>query len=222
MTDLSNEALDALQADLMKDHAAMCRLARANPDEMQSAASKAADVLTALRQQLAAAETAALERAADIFHDEQIEIWSDEILMDMALADHIRIETFEDKVAAKDLVQGNLKTIADAIRALITPEGASAPEAVKAEARREAVKVKPLVWKGEEAKSYRQSNCILGQYQVSWLGEFECWQLSRPHKQGVAWKDGFSRHDSRTLAMAAAQADYEARILAALAEKGGE
>lgn len=79
-----------------------------------------------------------------------------------------------------------------------------------------APQVKALVWEEQAGKSYRQANCALGQYQVSWLVEFECWQLSRPPKQGRQWKDGFSRHSHKDEAKAAAQADYEARILAAL------
>ena len=75
--------------------------------------------------------------------------------------------------------------------------------------------VKPLVWESSRT-SYEQSNCIFGQYQISWLAEFECWQLSAPNKPLVEWKDSFSRHDKREAAKAAAQADYESRIRAAL------
>lgn len=85
----------------------------------------------------------------------------------------------------------------------------------EAEAR-PAVRVKPLVWEEHDGKSYRQANCVLGQYQVAWLGEFECWQLSRPKKAEQEWKEAFSRHSNKDDAKAAAQADYEARILAAV------
>lgn len=81
------------------------------------------------------------------------------------------------------------------------------------------VTVKPLVWEEEAGRSYRQANCIFGQYQISWLVEFECWQLSRPHMAGREWRDGFSRHSSKDDAKAAAQADYEDRILSALEVK---
>jgi len=77
------------------------------------------------------------------------------------------------------------------------------------------VRVKSLEWESSET-SYTQANCVLGQYQITFLGEFECWQLSAPPKRGTYWKDGFSRHASKSAAKAAAQADYERRILAAL------
>lgn len=82
--------------------------------------------------------------------------------------------------------------------------------------------VRALEWSPSKT-SYTQANCVLGQYQITFLSEFECWQLSAPHKQGTDWKDGFTRHASKSAAKAAAQADYERRILAALSsteEKG--
>jgi len=81
---------------------------------------------------------------------------------------------------------------------------------------RQRVTVKPLVWEEQDGKSYRQANCVLGQYQVSFLCEFECWQLSRFVRSGQVWKETFSRHSNKDAAKAAAQADYEARILAAI------
>ena len=78
------------------------------------------------------------------------------------------------------------------------------------------VGVKPLVWEETEGKSYRQANCSIGQYQISWLVEFECWQLAMPPKAGQAWRGNFSHYPHKDAAKAAAQADYEARILAAL------
>ena len=75
--------------------------------------------------------------------------------------------------------------------------------------------VRALEWRPSKT-SYTQANCVLGQYQITFLGEFECWHLSAPHKQGTDWKDGFTRHASKSAAKAAAQADYERRILAAL------
>lgn len=81
---------------------------------------------------------------------------------------------------------------------------------------RQRVTVKPLVWEEQDGKSYRQANCVLGQYQVRFLCEFECWQLSRFVRSGQVWKETFSRHSNKDAAKAAAQADYEARILAAL------
>lgn len=80
-----------------------------------------------------------------------------------------------------------------------------------------SVAVKALEW-GEfstELKRHFQSNTILGQYQIAYLGEFECWQLYSPQKSAT-WKENFSRHKSSEEAKAAAQADYEARIRSAL------
>lgn len=75
--------------------------------------------------------------------------------------------------------------------------------------------VRALEWEPSKT-SYTQANCVLGQYQISFLSEFECWQLSAPPKRGTYWKDGFSRHASKSAAKAAAQAHYERRILSAL------
>jgi hypothetical protein len=78
------------------------------------------------------------------------------------------------------------------------------------------VGVKKLDWQDAKDRGYSQADCELGQYQVGWLGEFECWQCSRPHRRGLDWKDNFSRHASKDEAKAAAQLDYERRIRSAL------
>ncbi len=80
-----------------------------------------------------------------------------------------------------------------------------------------SVAVKALEWDefSTELKRHFQSNAILGQYQISYLGEFECWQLYSPQKSST-WKENFSRHTSSDEAKAAGQADYEARIRSAL------
>lgn len=77
------------------------------------------------------------------------------------------------------------------------------------------VAVKPLEWEDRDGVSYLQANCVFGQYQVSWLSEFECWQLYTP-KSDSAWRDCFTRHSHKEAAKAAAQADYDARIRSAL------
>lgn len=79
------------------------------------------------------------------------------------------------------------------------------------------VKVKALEWDefSTTARRHFQSNTILGQFQVSYLGEFECWQLYSPQKS-TSWKENFSRHASSEAAKAAAQQDYETRILSTL------
>lgn len=83
-------------------------------------------------------------------------------------------------------------------------------------------KVKALGWEDATDRGYSQANCALGQYQVIWLGEFECWQCGRPHRDGLDWKDNFSRHPSKDDAKAAAQADFERRILSALVSSPGK
>lgn len=81
-----------------------------------------------------------------------------------------------------------------------------------------SVAVKALEWDefSTELKRHFQSNTILGQYQIAYLGEFECWQLYSPQKSST-WKENFSRHKSSDEAKAGAQADYESRIRSALA-----
>lgn len=83
-------------------------------------------------------------------------------------------------------------------------------------------KVKALEWEDATDRGYSQANCALGQYQVTWLGEFECWQCGRPHRAGIDWKDNFSRHPTKDEAKAAAQSDYENRILSALISSPGK
>lgn len=80
-----------------------------------------------------------------------------------------------------------------------------------------AVKVKPLKFDElrTEARRYFQCNTVIGQYQISYLGEFECWQLYSPQKSQT-WKECFSRYHTSDEAKSAAQADYERRILSAL------
>lgn len=103
--------------------------------------------------------------------------------------------------------------------ALATP----APDAVQEAARvpeiaalAGAVAVKPLAWEASAKSGYEQANCNLGQYQIMWLGEFECWQLFCPARHGQRWDTCFTRFARKDDAKAAAQADYEARIRAAL------
>lgn len=81
------------------------------------------------------------------------------------------------------------------------------------------VKIKPLVWTDAKDRGYSQANCALGQYQVSWLGEFECWQCCRPHRAGNNWYQNFSQHPSKDDAKAAAQQDFASRIRSCLLDK---
>lgn len=87
------------------------------------------------------------------------------------------------------------------------------------EAQLAGARVKALEWETFEGRSYVQANCVLGQYQVSYLREFETWQMHRPAVAGTEWKENFSRHATKDDAKAAAQADYERRILSALSVK---
>lgn len=86
--------------------------------------------------------------------------------------------------------------------------------AVKAEPA--SVRVKPLVWVERDGSSYRQANSAFGQYQISWLMEFEIWQLFMPVRYGDDFRKCFLSHSTLDAAKAAAQADYEARILSAI------
>lgn len=75
-------------------------------------------------------------------------------------------------------------------------------------------RVKPLVWEGQPADCYMQANTMLGSYNVGVEYGDEWYCSFDPHGGGSinvrSWLDGAH------LAQAAAQADYEARILTAL------
>jgi len=79
------------------------------------------------------------------------------------------------------------------------------------------ITVKPLEWDefSTEFNRHFQSNTILGQFQICYLGEFECWQLYSPQKS-ASWKENFSRHSTSDAAKVSAQAGYESRILSAI------
>ena len=76
-------------------------------------------------------------------------------------------------------------------------------------------RVKPLVWSGSESDCYMQATTIIGQHCIGvmndgWYAEFEAHSERKPFSLGWYYK-------TAEAAKAAAQADYEARILAALA-----
>lgn len=140
MTDLSKEALDALDRDAEIISSMINAGERIPWSTDTSMLDRQRAVITALRQQLAAAETAALERAA-AWHDGE----RDRIISELS------DPRFDGKESLYLDAAADHETAADAIRNMITPEGAPALEAEKTEAERDAaqtgaVKVKPLVW----------------------------------------------------------------------------
>lgn len=90
----------------------------------------------------------------------------------------------------------------------------AALDAIKAQVRREARKVKPLAW--ERLKGIQtdfKAKCILGTYLVECFddgdGDYYVWALEWGKIEGP-------KMESAEAAKAAAQADYERRILSAL------
>ena len=134
MTDMSNEALDALLARLLWPSYWKAAIAK-HHQKVDDAPFEAVNTMRALRQQLAAAEAAALERAATWCTDEA-DACDDAAKWGGA-------KRYVDNCKAASFA---LRNASSKIRSLITPEAASALEAVKTQARKEAVKVKPLVW----------------------------------------------------------------------------
>lgn len=76
-----------------------------------------ADARAALDRLLAEARAQAWKEAADMFHTEQVRIWAQEILEGLALANVLRVETYDEKVDAFSAVQKELFSIGAAIRA---------------------------------------------------------------------------------------------------------
>ena len=70
-------------------------------------------------------------------------------------------------------------------------------------------KVKPLVWVKWKATEIYSADSIFGEYRISLSPVSGLWDAGIP---GI----GFSTNDTLELAQAAAQADYDARIIAAL------
>lgn len=94
----------------------------------------------------------------------------------------------------------------DALRAL--PPAQEAAPALARESAAPAVKVKPLVW--ECPYGFETAQTPWGRYGVSQWEDGWIW----------GWNGDVTRAESEDAAKAAAQADYESRILAAL--EGGE
>lgn len=54
-------------------------------------------------------------KAAGMFHEDQVRVWTDEVLTDLALSDVLVVETYEDKLTAADQVRDGFNNARDAI-----------------------------------------------------------------------------------------------------------
>lgn len=68
---------------------------------------------------LAQARADGMREAAEMFHEEQVQIWSQEILEGLAMADLFTPSTYDDKIDAHRIVQRELTDIAATILAAI-------------------------------------------------------------------------------------------------------
>ncbi|KHQ52369.1 hypothetical protein [Mameliella alba] len=80
---------------------------------------EAADRIEALEAQLAEARADGMREAAGMFHEEQVQIWSQEILEGLAMADLFSPSTYDDKIDAARIVQKELTDIAATILSAI-------------------------------------------------------------------------------------------------------
>lgn len=163
-----------------------------------------------------AAVAAALEKAAGVFHEEQVQNWSQEILEGLAMADLFTPSTYDDKIDAHRIVQGELTDIADAIRALIPTTAADA----LAEVRREARAVKPLVFRAEKGKALAAQSSV-GLY-VIYKCEGRLAGKFNPCLNGakVSTSDAYGVCASVSEAIELCNADHDARIHSALKGDG--
>lgn len=65
--------------------------------------------------------TAGMRRAAEMFHEEQIRVWGQDIIEGLGFADVLKIESYDDNIAAHEMVEAGLCRIRDAILAAIPP-----------------------------------------------------------------------------------------------------
>jgi hypothetical protein len=96
---------------------------------------------------------AAIEAAAGLFHDEQMTIWSSEIMADMALDAGVQPADYDGVVDCYRAIRETLTEIGNAIRALPTPGDLRAALAAM---------VKPLVWEDVPEICTRQKASALG------------------------------------------------------------
>ena len=93
-----------------------------------------------------AAVALALEEAAE--NKEQLEIWAHEILVGLAFADVLKIDSYNDKIEAHDMVGRGLVEV---IRALAPADGLAAVEALRVEARENAMQALASMGQAQEA-----------------------------------------------------------------------
>ena len=80
---------------------------------------RSGQLITAAERDAAVQAAVEVERAqiADIFHPEQLTVWSSEILGDLSIDGSLNIQDYGAKVSAYDIVARHLQVIAAAIRA---------------------------------------------------------------------------------------------------------
>ena len=117
---LKDAAPDLARAllDTRAEHAAS--LIRINAEAVEAVAQARADAQAAV--------ALALEEAAE--NKEQLEIWAHEILAGLAFADVLKIDSYNDKIEAHDMVGRGLVEV---IRALAPADGLAAVDALRAE-----------------------------------------------------------------------------------------
>ena len=127
---------------------------------------------------------------------------------------------YEDAAKICESELPNADWIADGLRCSIPDDAQSTLDAIKARVRREARRVKPLAW--ERLKGIQtdfKAKCILGTYLVECFddgdGDYYVWALEWGKIEGP-------KMESAEAAKAAAQADYERRILSTLMDTEGE
>jgi hypothetical protein len=129
--DLARALLDA-----RAEHAAS--LIRINAEAVEAVAQARADAQAAV--------ALALEEAAE--NKEQLEIWAHEILVGLAFADVLKIDSYNDKIEAHDMVG---RRLVEVIRALAPADGLAAVEALRVEARENAMQALASMGQAQEA-----------------------------------------------------------------------
>ena len=120
MAEAARALLDARAelAEARAEHAAS--LIRINAEAVEAVAQARADAQAAV--------ALALEEAAE--NKEQLEIWAHEILVGLAFADVLKIDSYNDKIEAHDMVGRGLVEV---IRALAPADGLAMVQELRAE-----------------------------------------------------------------------------------------
>ena len=144
---------------------------------------------------------AAIEAAAGLFHDEQMTIWSSEIMADMALDAGVQPADYDGVVDCYRAIRETLTEIGNAIRALPPPGDLRAALAAL---------VKPLVWETDPRWTGTEWGVPTfdGQYQIN----DQCdgsWLLTKPNGDDILT-------DTLEAARAAAEEDHRRRVVAAI------